>query len=99
MFSARRRRGELRPGSAALLTGVEDAGVDVVAAVEEAADERRADETAGAGDHHRLPLGFHARHLLSRCLTLESFFVCDLRVASGYEALDFYGCTWHQLWN
>ena len=56
-----------------LLTGVEDAGVDVVAAVEEAADERRADETAGAGDHHRLPLGFHARHLLSRCLTIESF--------------------------
>ena len=38
-------------------------------------------------------------HVCYRCLTLESFFVCDLRVASGYEALDFYGCTWHQLWN
>jgi len=43
VFSARRRRGELRkakPGSAARLTGVEDAGADGVAAVEEAADER-----------------------------------------------------------
>jgi hypothetical protein len=37
--------------------------VDVVAAVEEAADERRADEAAGSGDHHRLPLPFPSRHL------------------------------------
>nr|CAB3450148.1 unnamed protein product [Digitaria exilis] len=36
--------------------------VDVVAAVEEAADERRADEAAGAGDHHRLPLTFLLPH-------------------------------------
>jgi hypothetical protein len=66
VFSARRRCGELRkakPASAALLTGVEDAGPDGVAAVEEAADERRADEAAGAGDQHRLPLGFPARHV------------------------------------
>jgi len=41
-----------------LLTGVEDAGVDAVAAAEEEADEGRADEAAGAGDQHRLP-----RHL------------------------------------
>ena len=52
VFSARRSRGELRPGSAALLTGVEHAG----------AGERRADEAAGAGDQHRLPLCFPARH-------------------------------------
>jgi hypothetical protein len=45
-----------------LLTGVEDAGVDVVAAVEEEADEGRSDEAAGAGDQHRLPLALHARH-------------------------------------
>ena len=41
---------------AGILTGVEDAGVDIVATVEEAAGERRADEAAGAGDHHCLPL-------------------------------------------
>jgi hypothetical protein len=45
-----------------LLTGVEDAGVDVVAAVEEEADEGRSDEAAGAGDQHRLPLALHASH-------------------------------------
>lgn len=39
-----------------LVIGVEDGGVDGVAAGEEAANETRADEAARAGDQHRLPL-------------------------------------------
>jgi hypothetical protein len=46
-----------------VLTGVEDAGVDAVAAVEEATDEARADEAAGAGHHHRLAARRPACHL------------------------------------
>jgi hypothetical protein len=44
------------------LTGVEDGGVDGVAAGEEEADEPGADEATGAGDQHRPPLGF-SRHV------------------------------------
>jgi hypothetical protein len=47
------------------LTGVEDGGVDGVAAGEEEAHEPRADEAAGAGDQHRLP------HHMSECRTIE----------------------------
>jgi len=56
-----------------VLTGVENAGVDVVATAEEEADEGGADEAAGAGDQHRLP-----RHLsrpfpeLTSCLSWVS---------------------------
>ena len=76
-----------------VLTGVEDAGVDVVAAAEEEADEGGADEAAGAGDQHRLPrhlsrpfpeLGWVSSH--SECAATVRVPDC----LSGYLTLGFF---------
>ena len=84
-----------------VLTGVEDAGVDVVAAAEEEADEGGADEAAGAGDQHRLPrhLSRPFPELTSWLGWVSSHSECAATVGvpdclSGYLTLGFFcGCV------
>jgi hypothetical protein len=56
-----------------VLIGVEDVSMDSVAAIEEAADEARADEAADAGDHHRLMVCRAAYHLWCPSLLSSPF--------------------------